>query len=245
MGSLFGEIFRNLKSGVVGNYLSEAKMSFYNRYREVVAGLPPSQSRKECTDINEPNEGELGRFFDSIGGFSESGWDVELDVQFGTFKDTDKEISFVSKEVIFADDLMSARNEAAQVFQNLTAESNTSVSISSERDRAQPDLETANGVQTDKGSINANQTTSIGSDKPNTVAGIDYAEEEVIAIDRVIGRELQAALNAAGFYVGEPDGIIGPRSIKAIADWQAKQGFVTTGTLTRIQAALLLGHNLP
>jgi peptidoglycan hydrolase-like protein with peptidoglycan-binding domain len=77
------------------------------------------------------------------------------------------------------------------------------------------------------------------------VAGIDYADDEVIAIDRVIGRELQAALNAAGFYVGEPYGIIGPRSIKAITDWQSEEGFVATGTLTRSQAALLLGYNLP
>jgi hypothetical protein len=245
LGSGFLEIFRNLKSGVVGNYLSAENMSFYNRYREVVAGLPPSQSRKECSSINEPNGGELGRFFDSIGGFSKSGWDVELDVQFGTFKDTDKEITFVAKEVIFADDLMAARNEAAAVFQNLTAELNTSVSTNSEPDGAQPDLETPNGVQTDKDSITANQTTSIGPDKPDTVAGIDYADDEVIAIDRVIGRELQAALNAAGFYVGEPDGIIGPRSIKAITDWQSEEGFVATGTLTRSQAALLLGYNLP
>ena len=67
----------------------------------------------------------------------------------------------------------------------------------------------------------------------------------LLAIDRVIGRELQAALNSAGFSVGQPDGVIGPRSVKAITDWQAKQGFVASGALTRGQAAVLLGRDLP
>lgn len=213
---------------IFGGMKSGDKISFFNKYQERVAGLSPAQAVEECSYIRDPKAGELGRFFDSIGGFSQSGWDVELDVRFGTFNDTDKAINFVSDEVIFADELTAARDEASAAFLKVTAISDPPGSSSRETDEAPPQL-----------------VPAAGSDERGTAAGIADAADEVLAIDRVIGRELQAALNAAGFSVGQPDGVIGPSSVKAITDWQATQGFVTTGALTRGQAALLLGRDLP
>ena len=230
-------IFRGIKSG--------DEISFRNKYQEAVAGLPPTQAVQECSFISDPKAGELGRLFDSIGGFSQSGWDVELDVRFGTFNDTDKAINFVSNEVIFADELTAARDEASAAFLKVTAISDPSGSSSREPDEAPPELAPVSEVQADRETIAPDLAASGGSDERGNAPGIDDAADELLAIDRVIGRELQAALNSAGFSVGQPDGVIGPRSVKAITDWQAKQGFVASGALTRGQAAVLLGRDLP
>lgn len=230
-------LFRRIKGG--------AYFSFLNKYREDVAGLPPTQAVQECSYINDPKAGELGRFFDSIGGFSQSGWDVEFDVRFGTFKDTDKAITFVPKEVIFADELTAAMSEASAAFLKVTAISDPSGSSSREPDEAPPELAPVSEVQADRETIAPDLAASGGSDERGNAPRIDDAADELLAIDRVIGRELQAALNSAGFSVGQPDGVIGPRSVKAITDWQAKQGFVASGALTRGQAAVLLGRDLP
>lgn len=44
---------------------------------------------------------------------------------------------------------------------------------------------------------------------------------------------LQQRLAAMGYDVGSPDGVIGPRTIAAISDWQAAQGLAVTGTPSR------------
>jgi peptidoglycan hydrolase-like protein with peptidoglycan-binding domain len=95
-----------------------------------------------------------------------------------------------------------------------------------------------------EGAPDADQPT-IGEITPAAAAEAEAAADVVLDLDRELGREVQAALNAAGFAVGRPDGLIGTRSKKVIADWQATQGHAATGALTRSQASNLLGRSLP
>ena len=163
-------IFRRIKSG--------DEISFRNKYQEAVAGLPPTQAVQECSFISDPKAGELGRLFDSIGGFSQSGWDVELDVRFGTFNDTDKAINFVSNEVIFADELTAARDEASAAFLKVTAISDPSGSSSREPDEAPPELAPVSEVQADRETIAPDLAASGGSDERGNAPGIDDAADE-------------------------------------------------------------------
>jgi peptidoglycan hydrolase-like protein with peptidoglycan-binding domain len=52
-------------------------------------------------------------------------------------------------------------------------------------------------------------------------------------------REAQARLNALGYDVGTPDGSAGPRTAKALREFQKSQGIPATGRLdTATQDAL-------
>jgi len=53
-------------------------------------------------------------------------------------------------------------------------------------------------------------------------------------------KELQAALQWEGTYQGAIDGAFGPGTRRAMADWQAAQGFEPTGVLTSRQRVALL-----
>jgi hypothetical protein len=230
-------IFQGMKSGEV--------ITFRNRYQEPVSGLPPAQEVEECSHLADPKAGELGRLFDSIGGFSQSGWDVELDVQFGTFRDTDKAIKLVSNEAIFVDELTAARTEASATYQKITVAAVPSAASSSGHDETTPLLAPANASGNGQTPSAPDLPVSGAPAERDLETGFGSAADEVLAFDRALGREVQAALNAAGFSVGQPDGVIGQRSVKAISDWQSKQGFAATGALTRGQATELLGRDLP
>ena len=66
------------------------------------------------------------------------------------------------------------------------------------------------------------------------------------ALTREQRGRIQERLNADGFAAGAADGIFGPRTRKAIRDWQAERGTDTTGCLTEGQArALLEGGGAP
>lgn len=55
-------------------------------------------------------------------------------------------------------------------------------------------------------------------------------------------RSIQMALNAAGFNAGSVDGINGPKTRRAISEFQKKQGDEETGVLTQRQLGLLLSN---
>jgi predicted small secreted protein len=52
-------------------------------------------------------------------------------------------------------------------------------------------------------------------------------------IGRAEIREVQTALNRGGFNVGEPNGVLGPRTKKALAAFQKQHGFEATGKIDR------------
>jgi hypothetical protein len=231
-----------------GGYFDKAQEnSFENKYSERVSGLQPGQGIEDCSFIKDPKAGELGRYFDSIGGFSISDWDVDLDVQFGTFVDTDKAITIVSNDVIFADDLTAAMTDASAAYrseQNPVVGSDISVPPTDPTEAATEPATVDGAPAADElAASDAEATGALAEQDAPTVT--DSAADEVLDLDRVLGREVQAALNTAGFAVGQPDGLIGARSRKAIADWQASHGHSATGALTRGQAADLLGHAVP
>ena len=95
-------LFKELKKGP----------KFRNKYSEVVTGLRPNGAFKECSFIQDPTAGKLGRYFDSIGGYKASYWDLKLDVQYGTFKNTDKAITMEARDKTYADELNSVITEA-------------------------------------------------------------------------------------------------------------------------------------
>ncbi len=232
-------IFRNFKNGVT--------QSFENKYSESVRGLAPGQIAESCSYMNDPEAGELGRYFDSIGGFSVSDWGVDLDVQFGTFVDTGNAITIVSTDIVFADDLTAAKTDASAAYrseQKPLVSSGASISATDTPEAAaEPAQE---GATPAAGELTAHDPAETGAlAEPDSPTITDAVADEVLDLDRVLGREVQAALNTAGFAVGQPDGLIGARSRKAIADWQASHGHAATGALTRGQAADLLGHVVP
>src|SRR5271166_7018601 len=55
-------------------------------------------------------------------------------------------------------------------------------------------------------------------------------------------RELQIALNEKGFDVGEPDGRLGPRTNRALMEFQQRQGLQATGHIDQ-QTVEALGIN--
>lgn len=55
------------------------------------------------------------------------------------------------------------------------------------------------------------------------------AAERALGLDAAERRRIQAALNAAGFDAGAPDGAFGPRTRSAIAAWQSANGRSPSG----------------
>lgn len=97
-------------SGSTGN----GDLSFTNRYSEDVAGLQPGQIFDACVYINDPAEGDVGRYFDQLGGFETVGWDIDLTVHLGTFVNTDRTITFIPPAIVFADQIATAVAEALE-----------------------------------------------------------------------------------------------------------------------------------
>lgn len=85
----------------------------------------------------------------------------------------------------------------------------------------------------------ATLTTGIG-----TPASLDETPAEARASERLLDKpareSLQRALAWFGFYNAAIDGDIGPGTRKAMADWQASQGYDTTGILTARERAEIL-----
>lgn len=92
-------------------------LSFPNRYREDIAGLQPGQIFDVCLLIADPAEGDLGRYFDQLGGFETVGWDIDLTVRLGTFVDTDRAITFIPSATVFAEQIATAVAEAREQFE--------------------------------------------------------------------------------------------------------------------------------
>jgi hypothetical protein len=229
-----GYLLNGFKSGRI--------FEFENRYSESVSGLEPGQVVEECSYMNDPEANELGRYFDSIGGFSEHGWDVEFDVQFGSFENTDKSITVVPLEVVFEANLKIAQAEAIAAYREARRETaaarggvQEALAQTSDAELVSTEIKQAGiEIATPRAETAGASTGSEAS--TNSVAATD----EVLSPNRDLAREVQAELNAAGFAVGQPDGLIGPRSQRAIADWQASNGYEPTGALTRSEAAELL-----
>ena len=66
------------------------------------------------------------------------------------------------------------------------------------------------------------------------------ADEAALGLERSEKKLVQEGLAAEGFDPGQPDGLIGGNTRRALRGWQAKQGHETTGYLTADQAKLLL-----
>lgn len=92
--------------------------SFKNEYDERVRGIRPGSKIEDCSRINAPKKGELGRYFDSIGGFDQREWSVVLGPAFGTFEVTQKTINIQPHEKIFFTDLVATRLEATAAYRS-------------------------------------------------------------------------------------------------------------------------------
>ena len=66
------------------------------------------------------------------------------------------------------------------------------------------------------------------------------AEEAALGLERSEKRLVQEGLSAEGFDPGQPDGLIGGNTRKALRGWQVKRGHEATGYLTADQVKLLL-----
>ena len=62
----------------------------------------------------------------------------------------------------------------------------------------------------------------------------------VSSAQREVNREVQVALNEFGYYVGSPDGSLGPKSRGAISEYQVLLGYPPTGQLTEYERTLLV-----
>ena len=62
----------------------------------------------------------------------------------------------------------------------------------------------------------------------------------VSSAQREANREVQVALNEFGYYVGSPDGSLGPKSRGAISEYQVLLGYPPTGQLTEYERTLLV-----
>ena len=58
-------------------------------------------------------------------------------------------------------------------------------------------------------------------------------------------REAQMKLNQKGFNVGEPDGVMGPRTRDGLAQFQRQEGLQETGDIDRQTADALGISNVP
>ena len=76
------------------------------------------------------------------------------------------------------------------------------------------------------------------------------AVEDALGLTRDERRLIQAALSAAGFETGTPDGLFGPRTRDAIAQWQSAQaadatGYLDAGAVRTLLAAAPVGAETP
>lgn len=78
-------------------------------------------------------------------------------------------------------------------------------------------------------------------DAPDEAATREVAAEaeRILGITDVEARAVQAALNALGYDAGPEDGVIGGRTRKAVADFQAATGLPSTGIITAETAGKL------
>ena len=75
--------------------------------------------------------------------------------------------------------------------------------------------------------------TELRTGQPLSVTRQVAEEAETdLGLGRDDARAVQEALNALGYDAGPPDGVLGPRSRKAIADYQASVGLQSTGVVT-------------
>ena len=65
------------------------------------------------------------------------------------------------------------------------------------------------------------------------------AAEAILLLDRPTRRLIQQGLRNEGFDPGAPDGLFGPRTRRAIRQWQTARGITPTGYLDPIQTQTL------
>lgn len=73
---------------------------------------------------------------------------------------------------------------------------------------------------------------SPADDAQDTTAALQQQAQEVVKTTPELVRQVQQALADAGFNPGSADGLMGPRTRNALADFQQQNG-LTTGKLTR------------
>ena len=59
--------------------------------------------------------------------------------------------------------------------------------------------------------------------------------ETSLAMNRTQLRQMQLRLNLAGYDVGTPDGLVGPKTRNGLRAWQTANGFLATGYLNNVQ----------
>jgi peptidoglycan hydrolase-like protein with peptidoglycan-binding domain len=69
--------------------------------------------------------------------------------------------------------------------------------------------------------------------------------EAALHLDRDGYIDLQLRLNALGYYTGDFDGSLGPRSRAAVSAWQKQNGIVETGYLTQEQRMIMVVQSDP
>ena len=61
------------------------------------------------------------------------------------------------------------------------------------------------------------------------------ATETALGMNRTQLRQMQLRLNLAGYNVGTPDGLVGPKTRNGVRAWQSANGFLATGYLNNVQ----------
>ena len=90
------------------------------------------------------------------------------------------------------------------------------------------------------------EVTPLPEPEPLPVSDPDETSRQARASEEALNRDdrraLQTALQWFGFYTSAIDGAFGPGTRNSMADWQAANGFETTGVLTTRQRATLVAN---
>ena len=96
---------------------------------------------------------------------------------------------------------------------------------------------------TSSGGTSAGSTAA--STRPPAAAAPHVANAETLMISRGAVSQIQSNLQAQNFYHGPIDGIIGPKTRAALADYQQSQGLPRTAVLDQRTLQTLMAANPP
>ena len=138
------------------------------------------------------------------------------------------QLAYKQEETIFEAAVAIGTRRAWEIYLRRYPSGNFSEVAQAELERMEvADLASASGTEVTQG-------------KPVSVKrNVAQAYEAKLGLSKDDNRAVQEALNAKGYDVGQPDGAVGPRTRKAIADFQAAVSLPVTGVITKATAAAL------
>jgi peptidoglycan hydrolase-like protein with peptidoglycan-binding domain len=79
--------------------------------------------------------------------------------------------------------------------------------------------------------LGSSSAESSGASTSSSASTISHDGGGSLSLSQEEIRQLQIALNAKGFNIGTPDGVLGPRTTQALIQFQRREGFQPTGQI--------------